>query len=308
MKFTDRMGLKMPDQDDAYQVDDFNSNVKKISEYFAAKPVLTPYKDLTEFIRSGKAAGYKLGDTVAIHDIIYILVADNPLSEASWMPYGAEALVVMEQYIPVAERHNGSLYLQLGNSRRLIVKVFREFYHNMMQVTAATQVVNGVAFSVVKGVLTAAGTATATAEVKTGELTLYKNTPYELRGCPASSGGATVELRSGGTVLATDTGAGASYTPTEEIQTAVYVKVPNAWESSVGVQFDPRLTVVNGCTGVTPYTMLVKETATKTGNEADDNRYAFNVKNLTVLDQGDTSARIRGKLYLVKETDDEQNL
>ena len=71
MKFTDRMGLKMPDQDDAYQVDDFNSNVKKISEYFAAKPVLTPYKDLAEFIRSGKAAGYKLGDTVAIHDIIY---------------------------------------------------------------------------------------------------------------------------------------------------------------------------------------------------------------------------------------------
>ena len=54
--------------------------------------------------------------------------------------------------------------------------------------------------------------------------------------------------------------------------------------------------------------MLVKETATKTGNEADDNRYVFNVKNLTVLDQGDTSTRIRGKLYLVKETDDEQNL
>ena len=108
--------------------------------------------------------------------------------------------------------------------------------------------------------------------------------------------------------MATDTGAGASYTPTEEIQAAVYVKVPNAWESSVGVQFDPRLTVVNGCTGVTPYTMLVKETATKTGNEADDNRYVFNVKNLTVLDQGDTSTRIRGKLYLVKETDDEQNL
>ena len=112
MRFTERMGLKMPDQDDAYQVEDFNGNTDKISKYFAAKPVLTSYKNLTEFIRSGKAAGFKLGDTVAIHDIIYILVADNPLSESSWMPYGAEALVVMEQYIPVAERHNGSLYLE----------------------------------------------------------------------------------------------------------------------------------------------------------------------------------------------------
>ena len=308
MRFTERMGLKMPDQDDAYQVEDFNGNADKISKYFAAKPVLTPYKNLTEFIRSGKAAAFKLGDTVAIHDIIYILVADKPLSESSWMPYGAEALVVMEQYIPVAERHNGSLYLQIGNSRRLIVKVFREFYHNMMQVTAATQVVNGIAFSVVKGILTAAGTATAAAEIKAGDLTLYKNTPYELRGCPASSGGASVELRNGSTVLAKDTGTGASYTPIAEIKVSVYVKIPNAWESSTGVQFDPRLTVVNGCTGVTPYTMLVKETITKTSNAVDDNRYAFNVKNLTVLDQGDTSARIRGKLYLAKETHDEQTL
>ena len=232
MRFTERMGLKMPDQDDAYQVEDFNGNADKISKYFAAKPVLTPYKNLTEFIRSGKAAAFKLGDTVAIHDIIYILVADKPLSESSWMPYGAEALVVMEQYIPVAERHNGSLYLQIGNSRRLIVKVFREFYHNMMQVTAATQVVNGIAFSVVKGILTAAGTATAAAEIKAGDLTLYKNTPYELRGCPASSGGASVELRNGSTVLAKDTGTGASYTPIAEIKVSVYVKIPNAWESS----------------------------------------------------------------------------
>lgn len=55
MRFTERMGLKMPDQDDAYQVEDFNGNTDKISKYFAAKPVLTSYKNLTEFIRSGNA-------------------------------------------------------------------------------------------------------------------------------------------------------------------------------------------------------------------------------------------------------------
>lgn len=118
----------MPDQDDAYQVDDFNYNYQKISESFAGVPLMTNYLTLAEFIASGNAEGFKRGDTVAINNIIYLLVADNPLIEASWMPYGAEALVVMRNYyMPITERIKGSMYLQLGNTRRLIVKVFNKY-------------------------------------------------------------------------------------------------------------------------------------------------------------------------------------
>ena len=118
----------MPDQDDAYQVDDFNYNYQKISESFAGVPLMTNYLTLAEFIASGNAEGFKRGDTVAINNIIYLLVADNPLFEASWMPYGAEALVVMRNYyMPITERIKGSMYLQLGNTRRLIVKVFNKY-------------------------------------------------------------------------------------------------------------------------------------------------------------------------------------
>lgn len=129
MQFTDRLHLRKPDQDDAYQVDDFNANFQHISEAFASVPRLTDYLTLEEFIASGTATDLKKGDTVAINDIIYILVGDNPLDESQYMPYGAEAVVIMREYIPVSERIRGCLYLQLGKTRLLIVKVFKKFYN-----------------------------------------------------------------------------------------------------------------------------------------------------------------------------------
>lgn len=304
MKYTDRLGLKMPDQDDSYQVDDFNENVNKISKYFASKPVMTPYKDLAEFIKSGKTSGYKMGDTVAIHDIIYILIGEDPTLETNWMPYGAEALVIMKQYIPTAERHNGSLYMQIGNTRRLIIKVFREFFYNLLQISATTNVVNGVAFSIVRDIVTVSGTASGSTIFTVGTMKLYKDTPYKLRGCPLEAGNAAIEMRTGETVLISDTGNGTEYTPTEDTQVSICISIPEGWENT-GKQFKPRVTVIKGCTGVTPYTLLIKETTAKTINTVDNNDYGFNVKNLTLLENGDTSVRVRGKLYLVKEKENE---
>lgn len=304
MKYTDRLGLKMPDQDDSYQVDDFNENVNKISKYFASKPVMTPYKDLAEFIKSGKTSGYKMGDTVAIHDIIYILIGEDPTLETNWMPYGAEALVIMKQYIPTAERHNGSLYMQIGNTRRLIIKVFREFFYNLLQISATTNVVNGVAFSIVRDIVTVSGTASGSTIFTVGTMKLYKDTPYKLRGCPLEAGNAAIEMRTGETVLISDTGNGMEYTPTEDTQVSICISIPEGWENT-GKQFKPRVTVIKGCTGVTPYTLLIKETTAKTINTVDNNDYGFNVKNLTLLENGDTSVRVRGKLYLVKEKENE---
>nr|DAG72587.1 MAG TPA: hypothetical protein [Caudoviricetes sp.] len=294
----------MPDQDDSYQVDDFNENVNKISKYFASKPVMTPYKDLAEFIKSGKTSGYKMGDTVAIHDIIYILIGEDPTLETNWMPYGAEALVIMKQYIPTAERHNGSLYMQIGNTRRLIIKVFREFFYNLLQISATTNVVNGVAFSIVRDIVTVSGTASGSTIFTVGTMKLYKDTPYKLRGCPLEAGNAAIEMRTGETVLISDTGNGTEYTPTEDTQVSICISIPEGWENT-GKQFKPRVTVIKGCTGVTPYTLLIKETTAKTINTVDNNDYGFNVKNLTLLENGDTSVRVRGKLYLVKEKENE---
>ena len=42
---------------------------------------------------------------------------------------GADALVVMHEYVPVEERVKGSLYLQLGKTRNLIIRVFKKFFN-----------------------------------------------------------------------------------------------------------------------------------------------------------------------------------
>ena len=42
---------------------------------------------------------------------------------------GADAMVIMYEFVPVEERVKGSLYLQLGKTRGLIVKVFKKFFN-----------------------------------------------------------------------------------------------------------------------------------------------------------------------------------
>lgn len=129
MQYTDRLGLKKPDQNDHYNVDDFNYNYQKISESFAGVPVKTDYKSIEEFVVSEQAEGVKKGDAVVINGVIYILIGDNPLNKDDYVPYGADGIVIMREYIPIEERVKGSLYLQLGKTRRLIVKVFKKFFN-----------------------------------------------------------------------------------------------------------------------------------------------------------------------------------
>lgn len=60
---------------------------------------------------------------------IYIYVGGDPFDMNSYLQvYGSRALVVMHEYIPIKQRLKGSLYLQLGKTRRLMVKIFRKFY------------------------------------------------------------------------------------------------------------------------------------------------------------------------------------
>ena len=67
MQFTNRLGLKKPDLDDAYNVNDFNENYQKISEAFAGVPEETSgFKTIDDFIGSGAAIDKKRGDTVSI--------------------------------------------------------------------------------------------------------------------------------------------------------------------------------------------------------------------------------------------------
>lgn len=128
MQYTDRLGLRKPDQNDYYNVDDFNYNYQKISESFAGVPVKTDYKTMDEFVASEQAKDIKKGDAVVVNGVIYILVGNNPLNKDDYVPYGADGIVVMHEYIPIEERTKGSMYLLLGKTRRLIVKVFKKFY------------------------------------------------------------------------------------------------------------------------------------------------------------------------------------
>ena len=88
MQFTNRLGLKKPDLDDAYNVNDFNENYQKISEAFAGVPEETSgFKTIDDFIGSGAAIDKKRGDTVSIDNVIYILLGDNdPNKAANWKP------------------------------------------------------------------------------------------------------------------------------------------------------------------------------------------------------------------------------
>lgn len=128
MQFTERLGLKKPDQNDIYNVDDFNYNYQKISESFAGIPIPTEHKNIDDFVASEQAKDIKKGDAIVVNGITYIMVGDNPLSKDSYIQYGAESIVFMHEYVPIDERVRGTIYVQLGTVRNLIIKVFKKFY------------------------------------------------------------------------------------------------------------------------------------------------------------------------------------
>lgn len=298
MRYTDRLDLKLPDQDDAYQVDDFNHNYQKITESFAGIPISAKCENIDEFVKSEEAGFMKRGDTVEINNLIYILLGPDPRNKDDYRPYGSEALVVMEEYIPPSERTKGVLYFQIGNEQDLIIKVFKEFYHDLMKTTAGTAVKNGVAFVVMKDHITASGIATEDTFFLVGTVALYKDTIYELRGCPENGAEDTykIELKSGSSILASDTGSGTEYTPTETINGSIYIRISGGCTVE-NLIFTPRVTTVSGCTGGNEFSMYFSESPEKVTSESDGNKYSFCCKNLVIVPPGENPERVEGKLY-----------
>lgn len=67
---------------------------------------------------------------------VYIYVGGDPFDINNYLQvYGTRAMVVMHEYIPISQRVKGSLYLQLGKTRRLIIKIFRKFYNRLPEET-----------------------------------------------------------------------------------------------------------------------------------------------------------------------------
>ena len=129
MQYTDRLWLRKPEQNDHYNVDDFNYNYQKISESFVGVPTKTDYMSIDEFIASEHAIEIKKGDAIIVNDVVYVLIDNNSLDKNNYVPYGTDGIVVMREYIPLNKRVKGSLYLQLGKTRRIIVRVFKKFFN-----------------------------------------------------------------------------------------------------------------------------------------------------------------------------------
>ena len=129
MQYTDRLGLKKPDQNDIYNVDDFNYNYQKISESFAGVPTPTDYMSIDDFVASEQVQDIKKGDAVIVNGVVYVLIGSDSSNKDNYVPYGADGVVIMHEYVPIEQRTKGSMYLQLGKTRRLIVRVFKKFFN-----------------------------------------------------------------------------------------------------------------------------------------------------------------------------------
>lgn len=312
MQFTNRLLLKKPDLDDAYNVNDFNENYQKISEAFAGVPdKVEGIKTIDEYVeyRKKEASEMKRGDTVSIDNVIYILLGDDPLNASNWKPYGSEAFILMRdgQYVPISERIKQSIYLQVGNKRRVIVRVFKEFFKNLFVTSAPTQVVEGIAYSIIKDKVTVAGVATNDSELSLGSMTMKAGDTYDVKGCATGGSSSTymLELRdSSNNVLATDYGEGTTYTATGDMLVNLFIKVANGYTASALI-FDPRIQVVDGSALGNEFTLFVHETDKFTDKLPDENLYQFTCRNMAIVDPSDTSARTRGKLYFSgKNTED----
>lgn len=125
--YTERLKLVLPHEDDIYDIDEFNKNNRILDKEIVRVPKSSKAETIDQFIESGESTGYRRGDTVIVNHIMYIMVGDNPKIKDSFMAYGPEALVVMRHYLVPEERIKGSLYLQLTQTRKLIIKVFKKY-------------------------------------------------------------------------------------------------------------------------------------------------------------------------------------
>ena len=95
---------------------------------------------IDDFIKDELHDDIEPGTTIIINNNgdknIYMYIGGDPFDVNNYLQvYGTKAMVVMHEDIPVSKRIKGSLYLQLGKTRRLIVKVFRKFYKRLPQET-----------------------------------------------------------------------------------------------------------------------------------------------------------------------------
>ena len=93
---------------------------------------------IDDFIKDELPDDIEPGTTIIINNNgdknIYIYVGGDPFDVNNYLQvYGTKAMVVMHEYIPPSKRIKGSLYLQLGKTRRLIIKIFRKFYRRLPQ-------------------------------------------------------------------------------------------------------------------------------------------------------------------------------
>lgn len=324
MQYTDRLGLRKPEQHDHYNVDDFNYNYQKISESFAGVPTQTDYMTIDEFIASEQVKDIKKGDAIVVNSIIYIFVGDDPLNKNDYVPYGADGMVIMREYVPISERVKGSMYLQLGKTRRLVVKIFKKFFGKTKNLLPypfyeTTKTQNGVAFTDIgDGTIVASGTSSGqsafTFNHRIDNTMMLGAGEYKVSGCPSGGSNTTYRLvvaKSSATgsfeVITRDYGDGATFTLTEDTDIYVGFEVLNgATVSNLVVRPMVRLASITDDT-YEPYkkveadntTLLFQKTNTKTTNISDGSKYRFTCMNLSILQNGDTSERLQEKLYFV---------
>lgn len=320
MRFTDRLNLKLPEPQDSYNIQDFTDNFQQIVDSLAGIPTITNYLTLEEFINSGTADDLKHGDTVAINNLIYILVGSDPLNASHYMVYGAEALVIMREYVPITERIKGSMYLQLGKTRRLIIRVFKKFLNNLIDtndtqgfvrctgayknrsVTFVRSESQNVSYYIKDFTNLEVGkTYTLSAKCETDDsLKGFIQAHYTL-----DNGDGTLTFEPIKNVVGTDIVL--TITPTKEskkirfqfglynssaeIGTTITFSEMCLEESSTAIKSDAD-------------TLHFQKASTKTTNISDGNKYRFTCKNLSILAQGENPERLDGKIYFVADTEE----
>lgn len=95
---------------------------------------------IEDFIKDEVHDDIEPGTTIIINNggdkNIYVYVGGDSSDVNNYLQvYGTRAMVVMYEYIPPSKRIRGSLYLQLGKTRRLIVRIFRKFYNRLPEPT-----------------------------------------------------------------------------------------------------------------------------------------------------------------------------
>ena len=300
MKYTNRLGLKMPDQDDAYQVDDFNENYQKISEAFAGVPQETTYTSIEIFCESQNAADMRKGDVVKINDVLYLLNADDGTDFRNYIPYGATGIVIMtpSEYVNISDRTEQSIYALVTRTRGLIVKVFKKFYHSLFQITAQTSVQGGMSFTLIDGGINVSGASNEDIDFEVGTIQLHAGTTYALKGCADGGSEESYCVKLGD--KAVDYGSGASYTCEENEEVTVSIFVANG-QVSTGMMFHPRVVVTNGETGGKEDNVYIKETTSISNGVWDEKKYRFTFRNVDIVTNENNPARAFERMYFVAD-------